>query len=252
MQARTTGATRTAAQHLLPLALLLAHCTLSAAPDAAGRWEGSVEIPGAPLRLVVDLARDGGTWIGSVIVPGRGVKGAALNALQVDDTGVRFGLDAAMRFAPEPAPRAALRFAPDGTLAGEFTQAGHRAPLVLTRTGVAQVDKPVAPTIITAALPGQWRGRYELGGNPRQVTLTLQRAADGYGRGELVIVGKRTTTLPIDHIVQSDSFVTLRSTAADIRIEGRLADGAIDGQFVQGPFDAPLQLRRERSGGSGS
>jgi hypothetical protein len=208
--------------------------------------------PRRPMRpaAVVDLARDGGTWIGSVIVPGRGVKGATLNALQVDETGVRFGLDAAMRFAPEPAPRAVLRFAADGTLAGEFTQAGHRAALALQRSGPPQVDRPVTPTPITAALPGQWRGRYELGGYPRQVTLTLQRTADGFGRGELVIVGKRTTTLPIDHIVQSDAFVTLRSTAADIRIEGRLADGAIDGQLVQGPFDAPLHLKRDAGSGS--
>lgn len=223
-----------------------------AAPDAAGRWVGTAEIPGAPMRVVVDLEPAPAGWIGSVILPGRGVKGAPLNALQVDDTGVRFGLAAALRFGPEPPPQVQLRWQADGTLAGDYTQAGHRAALVLRRSGAAQVDRPTPATVITADMTGRWRGRYELGGAPRDVTLTLQRAADGFGRGELLIVGKRTSTLPIDHIVQGQAFITLRSTEADIRIEGRWGGGEIHGLFVQGPFEAPLTLRRDAGTGSGS
>jgi hypothetical protein len=223
-----------------------------AAPDAAGRWIGTAQIPGAPMRVVVDLAPSPAGWIGSVILPGRGVKGAPLNALQVDETGVRFGLSAALRFGPAPPPQVHLRWQADGTLAGDYAQAGHRAALVLRRSGAAQVDSPDPPTVITADMHGLWRGRYELGGAPRIVTLTLQRAADGFGSGELLIVGRRTSRLPIDHIVQGSSFITLRSTEADIRIEGRWGGGEIQGLFVQGPFEAPLTLRRDASTGTGT
>jgi hypothetical protein len=50
-----------------------------AAESAAGRWEGVVQIPGQELKLVVDLSDQGGKdWVGSIIVPGFGVKGAPL------------------------------------------------------------------------------------------------------------------------------------------------------------------------------
>jgi hypothetical protein len=220
----------------------------AAAGDAVGRWEGVAQIPGAPMRVVVDLVRDGPVWSGSVILPGRGVKGAPLQALQVDADGVRFGLAAALRFAPDPPPHAALRWRADGALAGDYTQAGHRAPLVLQRTGEAQVDRPTPPTPIGAELAGRWRGRYELGGLPRDVTLTLTQGATGSGSGELVIVGRRTTTLPVDHVVQTRSRITLESSGAGIRIEGRWQAGTIEGQFVQGPFEAQLTLRRDGAG----
>lgn len=48
-----------------------------AAEIPAARWEGTVQIPGRELRLIVDLAKDpGGAWIGSIIIPGLGVKGS--------------------------------------------------------------------------------------------------------------------------------------------------------------------------------
>ena len=37
-----------------------------AAGSVAGRWEGSAQIPGAELKLVVDLSEEGGKgWVGS-------------------------------------------------------------------------------------------------------------------------------------------------------------------------------------------
>ncbi|HEU5433855.1 MAG TPA: hypothetical protein VFU81_19455, partial [Thermomicrobiales bacterium] len=67
--------------------------TLATAATPAGRWQGIVDIPGRPLALVVDIAQDGdGRWIGSVIVPALGVKGAPLaNVTRVED-GVAFDL----------------------------------------------------------------------------------------------------------------------------------------------------------------
>ncbi|MBT9597138.1 MAG: hypothetical protein IV094_14245 [Vitreoscilla sp.] len=230
------------------LGLLSAAC--QAAPDMAGRWEGEAGIPGGALAMVVDLANGAG----SVTLPGRGVKGAPLADLMVEDNGLRFTLAAAFSIPQASAPAARLRWQADGSLAGSFSQAGLEAPLSLRRTGPPQVDRPVPGTAVSPELTGTWRGRYELGGYPREVTLTLANQANGLGGGELLIVGKRTTRLPLDRVRQARGFLTLDAAGADIRVEGRwqpagTGPARFDGQVVQGPFEAALTLTRDATGG---
>ena len=237
---------------LLAGGCVLAATAAGAAPDAAGRWEGVVDIPGRPLRLVVDLDHDArGRWSGSVVLPERGVKGAPLDALSVAGCDVRFGLAAAFAGGGGAAPQVALACAADGALAGSFALGAQSAPVTLRRSGVAQVDRPPASSVISPALAGRWTGRYELDGHPREVALTLANRAEGGGAGQLVIVGKRTTTLEVDQVSQGREFVTLFASLAGLRIEGRFApaDGVIDGSIHQGPFEAPIVLRRQADGG---
>ena len=231
----------------LATACALAAAHAPAAPDAAGRWEGVADVPGNPLRLVVDLdPGPNGRWDGSVILPDRGVKGAPLDELAVSGCDVRFGLATAFAGGGGAQPRVALACQPDGSLAGTFELGGRRTSVSLRRSGPAQVDRPPANSVISAALAGRWTGRYELGGFAREVTLTLANRADTGGGGQLVIVGKRTTTLDVDQVAQGREFVTLRASAADYRIEGRFtADGAIEGSVIQGPFEAAIVLRRQ-------
>ncbi|MGM9481559.1 hypothetical protein ACS5PN_10245 [Roseateles sp. NT4] len=233
----------------LPLSAALWMAAAQAAPDPGGRWEGVAEIPGAPLPLVVDLSSAStGALQGSVILPGRGVKGAPLQALAADDKGLGFSLAAAFNPPAEQAPRVNLRWQADGTLVGEWQQSGLSAALQLRRTGAAQVDLPVAPTALSPELLGRWIGRYELGGYPREVTLTLANGPAGLGAGELVVVGKRRTELKVDHVVQGREFLTLKASAANYRIEGRHAADRIEGQVLQGPFEAAIVLRRDVAG----
>jgi len=234
-------------------ALGLAAGSAGAAPELAGRWEGVADIPGWPLRLLVDLERDAhGQWTGSAILPGRGVKGAPLDGLAVDGCDVRFGLAAAFPGGGgATVPRVALACRADGVLAGSFMLGGLSTSIALRRSGAAQVDRPPANSVIDAALAGRWTGRYELGGVAREVTLTLANRGAAGGGGQLVIVGRRTTTLDVDQVTQGREFVTLRASAADFRIEGRLsaADGTIEGAVAQGPYEAPLVLRRQAAAG---
>jgi len=239
---------RPAASTLVLIAAGLARAGAHAASDPAGRWEGVADIPGQPLRLVIDLDRDAqGHWAGSVILPGRGVKGTAVDDLDVAGCGARLGLAAAFPGGGTLQPKVALACQSDGSLAGRLTLGGRDAPVRLHRTGPAQVDRPAARRPITAALAGKWTGRYELGGFAREVTLTLANGADGNGAGQLVIVGKRTTTLQVDQVLQGREFVTVRASAANFVIEGRLAvqDGVIDGGVSQGPYEAALVLHRQ-------
>ena len=229
-----------------------ASAAVQAAPDATGRWEGAADIPGHPLRLVVDLDRDAqGRWEGSAILPDRGVKGVPLDALDIVGCDVRFGLTAAFPGGDTLQPRLALACQADGSLAGTFSLGGRSTRVSLHRSGAAQVDRPAASSVISPALAGRWTGRYELGGFVREVTLTLANRDGKGGGGQLVIVGKRTTTLDIDQVTQGREFVMLRASAADFRIEGRFSaeEGVIDGGVAQGPFEAAIVLRRQAAAG---
>ena len=233
----------------LPLSAALLMTAAQAAPDPSGRWEGAAEIPGVPLPLVVDLSRTPtGVLQGSVILPGRAVKGAPLQAVTSTEAGLGFGLAAAFNAPAESAPQVNLRWRADGSLAGEWLQAGLSAPLRLQRSGGPQVDLPIADTALTPALLGRWVGRYELGGYPREVTLTLSNGPAGLGAGELVVVGKRRTELAIDHVVQGREFLTLKASSANYRIEGHYTADRIEGQVSQGPFEAAIVLRRAAAG----
>jgi len=251
MPAFDPGRSRASTLVLFAIALA-ASAAARAAPDAAGRWEGVADVPGHPLRLVVDLDRDAqGRWEGSAILPDRGVKGAPLDALDVAGCDVRFGLKAAFPGGDALQPKLDLACQADGTLAGSFALGGRSTRVSLHRSGAAQVDRPATSSVISAALAGRWTGRYELGGFAREVTLTLANRDGKGGGGQLVIVGKRMTTLDVDQVTQGREFVTLRASAADFRIEGRFSpeDGVIDGGVAQGPFEAAIVLRRQAAAG---
>lgn len=240
----------------LPAALLTMLAGPLLAADLAGRWEGELRIPGAAQPIVIDLATSSaGGWAGSVTLPGRGVKGAPLAALQVGADSVGASLEAAFGGAGSPAngtpTRVDLRLLAEGSLAGDFQQGGHRAPATLRRSGPAQVDPPRRATAIDPSLAGTWIGRYELGGSPRDVTLTLVQGPGSAASGTLKIVGRRTTELVLDRVMQTPHFIELDASAAGIRIEGHWQAGAgrIDGSFSQGPFEAPLSLQRQHAGG---
>ena len=123
--------------------ILLASAALcQAAPTAAGRWEGTAQIPGHELRLIVDLSDEGGKgWLGSIILPDLGVKGAPLVDLQLRGADVTFAIKGAL--GNERAGRAELKahLSADGKLAGEFTQGGNRASFALEKTGPPQSER---------------------------------------------------------------------------------------------------------------
>ncbi|MFO1341030.1 MAG: hypothetical protein U1F53_22885 [Burkholderiaceae bacterium] len=228
-------------------------------PDPAGHWEGSAAVPGATLPLVLDLARDAqGAWAGSATLPGRGVQGAPLRRLAVAADGrVEADLGEAFGGPPSRLPTTlVVRMLPDQRLEGEWRQGGHSAPLALRRQGEAQVERPAVPAPLAPGLAGVWRGRYELGRYPREVTLTLvPRAPGASSDGELLIVGQRSTRLAVDRVTVGQGYLALDADSADFHIEGRwdMARGEIDGGMRQGPFEARLLLRRDtfapRTGG---
>ncbi|HXA09482.1 MAG TPA: hypothetical protein VNW28_05835 [Chthoniobacterales bacterium] len=230
-------------------AILFFSATLlgEAAEKVAGRWEGSVQIPGGGFNLIVDLDQSGGKdWIGSVIIPGLGVKGAPLTEISVNDAGISFAIKGAL--ASERVGQASCKahLNERGQLTGDFLQAGNTAPFILQKTGPPQVELPRTSTAVSKDLEGVWKGDFEMTGYPRHVTLTLTNHESGPASAEFVVVGKRTTNAPVDLVLEEGGFLTIESHDIGITYEGRFRKeaGEIKGTFVLGPFELPLVLQR--------
>ncbi len=227
-------------------AFLVAFLTVCRAEESAsGRWEGSVQIPGRELTLVVDLANDRhGSWIGSIIIPGLDIQGARLTEIAVKDSSASFsiktgrGLEATLKG----------NLNADGTLAGDFVEGGNTAPFVLKKTGPPQVEAPPRSTAISKELEGEWKGEYELFGSQRHVAVKLvNRATDG-AAAEFVVIGKKTTKLPVDLVTQDGDSLTIDSHETGISYEGDFNKDAneIKGTFIQAGIELPLVLQRAK------
>jgi hypothetical protein len=218
-----------------------------AAEGLTGRWEGSAQIPGGALQLIVDLSEESGKgWIGSIIVPGLGVKGAPLADIAVKDSELAFAIKGALGGERVGPAKFRAHLAGDGRLAGEFIQGGNTAPFVLQKTGSPQVELPPQSTAVSKDLEGEWKGEYELNGYTRHVTMKFaNRGADGAGV-EFVVVGRKTNNVPVSLVTQEGDFLSIKSDEFGINYEGRFRKdaGEIKGTFTQGPFELPLVMRR--------
>ncbi len=232
------------------LLLCFSALACSAAPSPEGRWEGVIRIPGNPQPMVVDLAEGvAGAWTGSIILSGLGIKGEPLANIVVTDVDVAFDISAALGDSKAgPAHFTARRMAVDG-IAGDMRQAGNVAPFSLARIGPAQVELPARSTPVGLDLESPWSGQFELGGYPRRVTITLENHANAGATGTFVIVGKRTTDLPVDLVTQDGDILRVESLVNRVTFEGRVfkQTGEIKGTIDLGTIEVPVVLRRGRS-----
>lgn len=128
---------------LAPLPSPAATAATAAIDPAAGHWEGSLAIPGMPLGVAIDLARDGGQWGGTIDIPAQGARGLPLEAVTVRGDSVSFRI---ARVPGEPTFRGALAdSAGTQRLAGTFSQSGQRFPLAFGRGPAAQLRRPQDP-----------------------------------------------------------------------------------------------------------
>jgi hypothetical protein len=227
--------------------VLLASAFIARADEnAAGRWEGTVQIPGRPLEVIVDLAAKGdeGGWQGSITIPGLEIKGAPLSDIALNGVNVVFSIKSALAEQRTGPAKFDGRVGGDGKLAGDFLQAGNTAPFTLEKTGPAQVEIPQRSTPITKEIEGEWKGGYELFGYPRKVTIKLQNRGPEGATAEFVIVGRKENKLPVDHVVQQGEFVTVDSHETGLSFEGRAHKDEIQGTIFQGPLEISVTLRR--------
>jgi len=232
----------TAARALVRLVLILivAVALTSRAEDViSGRWEGTAQIPDNELSVVIDLAQENGAWVGSIIIPGLGIKGVSLNDIRVQPPDVNFAVKGG------PGIELKLRLDANNKLAGNLEQAGNRAPATLQKTGPPQVEYPPRNTPVAKELEGEWKGDYEMLGNTRHVSIKFANHPDG-ATADFVIVGRKHNVLPVDLVTQESDLVTVDSHEMGFSFEGRLRDGKLTGAIHQGAIETPLVLMRAK------
>ncbi len=206
----------------------------------SGRWEGTTHIPDDDLNVIVDLAQENGAWVGSIIIPGLDVKGAPLTDITVKAPDVSFSVEGTLGI------QLKLQLDRNGTMTGNFEQAGNRALTTLQKTGPPQVERPPRNTPVAKELEGEWKGDYQMFGYARHVSIKFKnRGADG-AAAEFVIVGRKTNNLPVDLVTQEGDLVSVDSHEIGITFEGRLRDGKLSGAVRQGAIETPLVLERSK------
>ena len=205
----------------------------------SGRWEGTAQIPDNELTVVVDLTQENGAWIGSIIIPGLGLKGVPLTDIKVQPPDVNFAVKGALGI------QLKLRLDANNKMAGNFEQGGNRAPASLQKTGPPQVEYPPRNTAVTKELEGEWKGDYEMLGYTRHVSIKFANHPDGATAG-FVVVGRKHNVLPVDLVTQEGDLVAVDSHEMGFSFEGRLKNGKLTGAVRQGAIETPLVLVRAK------
>jgi hypothetical protein len=225
---------------LITILIVAAALPCRAEDVISGRWEGTARIPDDELTVVVDLAQDNGAWAGSVIIFGLGVKGTPLTDIKADPPDVNFAVKGPLGI------QLKLRLDANNKLAGNFEQAGNRAPVTLQKTGPPQVEHPPRSTPVANELEGEWKGDYEMLGYTRHVSIKFANHPDG-ATADFVIVGRKHNVLPVDLVTQEGEMVTVDSHEMGFSFEGRLKNGKLTGAVRQAAMETPLVLERAKS-----
>lgn len=221
---------------LIAIAIFAAVWPCRAEEVLSGRWEGTARIPDSELNVIVDLAHENGAWIGSMIIPGLGVKGVPLTDITVKPPDVSFAVKGTLGI------RLKLRLDANSNMIGTFDQAGNHAPAALKKTGPPQVELPLRNTAVAKELEGEWKGDYEMLGYTRHVSMKFTNRGPGGAAAEFVIVGRKNNNLPVDLVMQEGDLVTVDSHEIGISFEGRLRNGKLTGAIRQGAIETPLVL----------
>ncbi|GAA4680977.1 alpha/beta hydrolase [Pseudonocardia yuanmonensis] len=122
---------------LAVLGTVAVECAAPAAGSAAGDWQGTVEVPGAPLPVGVHLTEDGRS--GTIDIPSQGIAGKALSGVGVDGTAVSFAI-------PDVPGDPTFRGTLDGdAIRGDLTQSGRTFAFSLTRGTLPVPARPQTP-----------------------------------------------------------------------------------------------------------
>lgn len=107
--------------------------------DIAGRWHGTIDVPGSPLPIEIELERDGGGWSGSYTIAAQGIKEFPLEKISFDPPIVRFALGGGI----PGAPHFTMELTENGSaMRGTFAQSGATMDASFGRSASAATAAP--------------------------------------------------------------------------------------------------------------
>lgn len=208
--------------------------------SASGHWEGTIEVPGQPLAISVELSTTAaGAWGGAISIPAQHISAFPLSDITVKDAEVGF----AMKGVPgDPIFKGKVVGDPR-TMSGQMTQGGVSIPFTLTWKGEPKIEEPPKSTRVNGDFEGAWEGTLSVGAS--QLRLIVKMANEGEAaRGTMVSVDQGGGEIPITQITQAGSNLTLVIGPISGRYEGELKAGQIEGTWIQGSQSFPLMFKR--------
>ena len=213
----------------------------AATPDAAGHWEGKIQLPARELGMTVDLARNAqGVWIGSMSLVGATAADVPLENLSVQDTAVKFAA-----YLPDYAAFEGSLSEDRGSLAGTASNASGGVPFQLARMGEANVRVPPPSSVLTKEFDGVWEGVIAADGKALRIRLKLARGAGGLATAVLTSVDQGNQEIPVTTVMIEGKELQVQARAVSGLYRGTLnASGEIAGEWSQGPNRLPLTFKR--------
>ena len=175
--------------------------------DVDGHWEGRIDIPGAPLHVKVDLARDGDAWRGTVDIPAQGAADLPLFRIRVrDGQGDAKSVEFAIRGVPG-SPTFKGRFEA-GRIRGEFEQGGASFGLRLSRepAGPTRPQEPTPPFPYTSEEvqfdngPGHLAGTLTIPAGEGPFPAVLLLSGSGLQDRDQALFGHKPFWVLADHL----------------------------------------------------
>ncbi len=222
----------------LALAVSMAWISISAqaAPQPAGRWEGTIDLPRKQVRVTVDLVQTPeGKWTGSLAFPEVGGTASNLTSVIVKGAMVSMqsmealcGLDGTLT-------------ADGAAITGEFVSASLRSvpvPMRLRRAGQVQ---GVWEGVLR--IPATWEG----GDPPEGITRRLRIRLASNDGGATGIFQNQKAELPVTGIVQNGAHVQFEIRASGAVFKAELKGDELAGEWSQFNADpVGLTLKRVR------
>jgi hypothetical protein len=210
------------------------------APNAAGHWQGKIQIPDHELGVTVDLARNAkGAWIGSMSVLGSTSIDVPLSGIVIDGSAVRFSAPL-----PQQSKFEGRLSADAASLSGTASSAAGEAPFQMTRSGEANVKVPPRSSVLSKEFEGSWEGVLESGGKSRRIGLRISAAADGTATAVLIVIEQGNLEIPVSTVTIRDQELQLAAPAVSGSYRGTLANGQITGEWAQGGNHLALVFKK--------
>jgi hypothetical protein len=215
-------------------------------PTASGHWEGTVEVQGTALEIIVDLTRDPkGVWKGAIGIPLQNLKDYPLSNLKMEGASVSFEISSVQGL-----PTFKGKLSADGkTIVGELAQAGQTFPFKLDRKGEAKmsaIEAQVTSITVSADVEGHWQGILDAGGTTLRLILKLAKKADGSYTATLDSPDQANNDMPINVLTATGDSLTFEMKYIGASYAGKFNKERteVSGNWQQGGGAAPLTLKR--------
>ena len=235
--------------HLLFAILIALNCFVARGAQplttAAGHWEGNINLPTAPLGILVDLESTNSALSGTIDIPTQSLRGFKLG----DVSGKGAAISFAMPGIPGD-PKFSGKLAADGNaIAGDFTQGGQTFPFKIERKPkpAPTADETPAKGIPGTGLAGRWQGTLKPAPTVElRLALEITSSATAGFSGTMISVDQGASRMPVRIISEKSGAVHLEVSNVGGTFDGKLnADGSeISGDWKQGGNPMPLVFKR--------